>query len=428
MGRFRNFCKLVLLLSLFLSGCLFCWTEFSLRDRSVIRQIWKEYTANTNVKDVFKNYYSRINTTEQQTRRNDEIILQEEPSTSIQIFTTTNQHTVTGGKTQATSCTPQKNIAFMKTHKCGSSTMQNIIMRYGDTRNLTFALPKIGNYAYDHMFTMLKPLRKEYVQELPVSRYNILCHHCIFNASAFKDIVYDGALIMTVIRSPVRVFESTFSYFGWAKHLNLLNYTNPLLEFMNRAEKSSNHKYTSKRNPMLHSFGLLNRTTNEATINSFIDHLKSAIDFVVITDHFDESLILLKDKLCWDFDDIVYFPQLVRHDRNRNNIDGNLAERVKRWNFGDAKLFEYFNQSLWRRIEEFGRDRMRKELEKFRERKQFWKDKCTEGDNISRFFIALKTKPGLGMGSECWQMTRSEIFYTRYIRGKQVESFNITEK
>ncbi|XP_071941139.1 galactosylceramide sulfotransferase-like [Antedon mediterranea] len=324
-------------------------------------------------------------------------------------------------------CTPRKNIAFLKTHKCGSSTMQNILLRYGDQHNLTFALPKIGNNQYDHMYTLSRPLITEFVEELPVPRYNMLCHHCIYNETAFKNIVYDGALIMTVIRSPVRVFESTFSYFGYAKHLDLLNYTNPLLEFINRAEKAdpSNAKYVKKRNPMLNAFGLKDKG-NESVIDSIINNVKSSMQFAVITDHFDESLIILKERLCWDFDDIVYFPQLVRKNESRNIIDDSLADRIKKWNFGDVKLFDYFNQSLWREIEEFGRDRMRKELKQFRERKEFWKEKCTNGINISRYFVGVKSNGKMEEGSPCWRMTRLEVFYTRYIRQKQRVMFNIT--
>ncbi|XP_042875027.1 uncharacterized protein LOC122255180 [Penaeus japonicus] len=43
-------------------------------------------------------------------------------------------------------CRPQHHVMFLKTHKCASSTVQNIFLRYGYTNNLTFALPGGGNY------------------------------------------------------------------------------------------------------------------------------------------------------------------------------------------------------------------------------------------------------------------------------------------
>ncbi|CAL4228709.1 unnamed protein product, partial [Meganyctiphanes norvegica] len=43
-------------------------------------------------------------------------------------------------------CEPKHNIAFLKSHKCASSAIQNILFRYGFTHKLHFALPSIGNY------------------------------------------------------------------------------------------------------------------------------------------------------------------------------------------------------------------------------------------------------------------------------------------
>ena len=36
-------------------------------------------------------------------------------------------------------------IVFLKTHKTASSTLQNALLRFGEKRNLTFALPKKGS-------------------------------------------------------------------------------------------------------------------------------------------------------------------------------------------------------------------------------------------------------------------------------------------
>ncbi|EEC17166.1 hypothetical protein IscW_ISCW022331 [Ixodes scapularis] len=43
-------------------------------------------------------------------------------------------------------CRPALNVFLLKTHKCASSTVQNVLMRFGDRRNLSFALPQGGNY------------------------------------------------------------------------------------------------------------------------------------------------------------------------------------------------------------------------------------------------------------------------------------------
>lgn len=48
--------------------------------------------------------------------------------------------------TPAFSCKPKRQITFLKTHKTASSTLQNILYRFGDDRNLTFAF----QYSSEH--------------------------------------------------------------------------------------------------------------------------------------------------------------------------------------------------------------------------------------------------------------------------------------
>ena len=47
---------------------------------------------------------------------------------------------------QCTTSSNAKNVAFLKTHKTGSSTMSNIMLRYADTHNLTVGLPLDGKW------------------------------------------------------------------------------------------------------------------------------------------------------------------------------------------------------------------------------------------------------------------------------------------
>ena len=44
--------------------------------------------------------------------------------------------------TKEKSCTPSKKLIFAKTHKTGSTTVQNIIFRFGEKNHLMFVLPK----------------------------------------------------------------------------------------------------------------------------------------------------------------------------------------------------------------------------------------------------------------------------------------------
>ena len=43
-----------------------------------------------------------------------------------------------------------------------------------------------------------------------------------------------------------------------------------------------------------------------------MEYIKRQMDFVLITEYMDESLVLLKRKWCWDMEDILYLPAKVR--------------------------------------------------------------------------------------------------------------------
>ena len=46
-------------------------------------------------------------------------------------------------------------LAFAKTHKTGSSTLQNIFFRFGEDHNLTFAMPeKSWMFSYKQPFNV----------------------------------------------------------------------------------------------------------------------------------------------------------------------------------------------------------------------------------------------------------------------------------
>ena len=52
-------------------------------------------------------------------------------------------------------CPVKKQVIFAKTHKTGSSTVQNILFRFGQRHNLSFAFPQKNTW----MFNLSKPFK-----------------------------------------------------------------------------------------------------------------------------------------------------------------------------------------------------------------------------------------------------------------------------
>ena len=94
-------------------------------------------------------------------------------------------------------CAPRRKIAFAKTHKSASSTVQNILLRYGLANGAEFLLPWSGNYLGSA--SMLTPFTVEQMDKanqtkIPWHRtlrkspggYDISCFHCKWNNTAMR--------------------------------------------------------------------------------------------------------------------------------------------------------------------------------------------------------------------------------------------------
>merc|ERR1719228_762368 len=91
-------------------------------------------------------------------------------------------------------------IAFMKTHKTGSGTMCNILLRYGLKRNWNLALRKDGEQ-FGNCHT---PFRAEMTYGTPWRKmvekqggYNLFCNHGHWNYEEVQKIMKKGTLYVT---------------------------------------------------------------------------------------------------------------------------------------------------------------------------------------------------------------------------------------
>lgn len=76
-------------------------------------------------------------------------------------------------------CRPHTNIMFLKTHKTASSTVLNVIYRFGELHELRFALPNL-TYLLGYPDNFKAELVKGY-RGPRVSTFNIMANHLRFN-------------------------------------------------------------------------------------------------------------------------------------------------------------------------------------------------------------------------------------------------------
>ncbi|XP_070538716.1 galactosylceramide sulfotransferase-like [Ptychodera flava] len=202
--------------------------------------------------------------------------------------------------------------------------------------------------------------------------FNILTSHARYSRKEISQVIRPGAKYITIIRDPVANLESAFGYFQLAEKLGLTMYRRPFNMFLRRLDEFSQLTFSRRpyiRNGQMYDLGLnAQQQTNISYVLLKIEEFSKEFNLVLIQEYYDESLVLLKNLLCWDFDDILYIPKGVRSKRLRYNYDKSFDKNIRQWSLADSILYDYFNKTLWRKIHALG-DQFYRDLEIFR-RKQ----------------------------------------------------------
>lgn len=272
----------------------------------------------------------------------------------------------------------------MKTHKTGSSTFLNMLLRFGQKHNLKFAFPKGRNdFCYPSRFKV------SYVQDYrPGDCFNIICNHMRFNHHEVAKLLPPDTLYISILRNPADVFESAYHYYHSLIPLTWqIGGEDKLATFLNSPQAFYRSDAISSyylRNLLTFDFGLENNLeADDPRVMTGIQNLSHHLDYVLLTEYFDESLILLKDLLCWTLEDILYFKLNIRKKSSVSKLSPELRAKALQWNGADWKLYQHFNATFWDRVEAFGRDRMERELKELRRSNDKMKSICIEdGDAV----------------------------------------------
>ncbi|KAI5624445.1 galactosylceramide sulfotransferase, partial [Silurus asotus] len=277
-------------------------------------------------------------------------------------------------------CVPKVNLMFLKTHKSASSTILNILLRYGEKNGLKFALPSGRNdFSYPSTFTRMQV--RDY---RPGECFNIICNHMRFNAPEVEALLPDDAFYFTILRDPALVFESSFHYYKRVVPLTWrIHGENKLRDFLNNPQihfDSEGFNSFYLKNLNFFDLGFDNTLeTKDPIVDSAIRDIGERFQLVLIAEHFEESLILLKDALCWQMDDLLFFNMNTRRPTSVSQLTPELRAKAREWNGVDWKLYRYFNATLWAKVDAYGRKRMEKDVKELRQRNSEMAAICISG-------------------------------------------------
>ena len=313
-------------------------------------------------------------------------------------------------------CKPVKHFIFLKTHKTASTTISNICLRFANKQQAVLGLPiekrwELGGYPAFIDKNFVTPSLK---------KYDAMCHHSRFHKLKLDEITHSDKKIFTILRDPADNFESNFGFFRDYPYRSWLgeDYLKKFKEFVDNPEQYYDKKtpwYFRAKNYQAYDLGFDNDNESPAYIQKAIELLDQNIHLVMITELIDQSLLMLRQLLCMDIDDIIYLKLKIRKDSDRQEetvaTDEYTKEKIREWNSLDTAIYHYFNNKLIHRIEmEYGYEKMDQDVQIFQKRLKEVEEHCVdryEGFPEKPWISRLILKQPVDKA--CYRMSQGEV-------------------
>ncbi|NXC10617.1 G3ST4 sulfotransferase, partial [Orthonyx spaldingii] len=269
---------------------------------------------------------------------------------------------------------PRSHVVCLKTHKTGGSSIVNVLSRYGESRGLRFALPHRYQFGYP------APFRAERVRGFRAGEgphFDIICHHMRFHLPEVQRVMPNDSFYFSIVRDPGTLGESAFSYFrAAAPAFRSAPSLDAFLASPSRFFRPGVRGNHYARNLQWFDFGLPEPVPPGA-VPRLLERLERVFPLVLLAESFDESLVLLRDALCWPRRSLDTFAHNSRGD-SRGASPAQIR-RLRAWNSLDWALYSHLNRSFWRRAERFGLARLRDEVAELRQRRELLAARCLRG-------------------------------------------------
>ncbi|KAH3884350.1 hypothetical protein DPMN_008328 [Dreissena polymorpha] len=243
--------------------------------------------------------------------------------------------------------TPERvtHVGFLKVHKAGSTTMQNLLFRFGLRYKLNIAVPKKGNIV--GYSTPLVPPRYS-------DHYDILACHTMYSKNLYAKLLPTDAVRIAIIREPFERMVSAAFYYRdvWkSKYLKSIPPSNFIHNLVSLPEKYDKKVFSKTKNAMGYDFDFPANMTlkHKDQIQNYLLTLEKDFELVMTTDKFDESLVLLRRRLNWSIGDIVYYA-INKNLHQVIQLSAREHNKFKRTSFLDYEIYEYFSSVLKQKL------------------------------------------------------------------------------
>lgn len=281
--------------------------------------------------------------------------------------------------------------------------------------------------------------------------FNIICHHMRFSYPGVREIMPSDSVYISILRNPTDLFQSTFVYFyGYVPEFHHVTQhsKNSVEMWLNNTSKYWNPDKVSRfsffaKNHLMFDFGYSAYLEDMTEITKAINEINQTFDLILISDHMDESLVLLADLLCCPLTDVVAL-KLNSQGRKaeRTNKSPTLKQKVRNWVKADSLLYEHFNATLWKKIKAYGFKRMKRNVEKLNKLANNLVTLCVVSNKTFPYSglknvpwdrrgiyeppgVTIKSydlKPGSEKLQDCVDSIAPELYFTNELKKKQKQS------
>ena len=333
---------------------------------------------------------------------------------------------------------PQKHVAFVKTHKCGSSTVTSILQRYGYGNNLTFILPSDTSNIISQIESLVP--ERNFVPCPSGSHFDVICNHVVYDRFIFKNVLPPDTVYIGIEREPFDQFVSSFLYYRlmWkVPYLKAIPGDNPIAAYLQRPLTYEPYhpgvSFTNNRMAYDFGFPVQYHRREDVDIKLYLEHIDADFKIVLITEYFDESLVLMRRILNWSLKDILY---ITKNTVNYNKtialatLDSSDRMRYRKWAEYDYVLYNHFLARLKDKIKNEDSS-FATEVSEFRRVRSNVLQFCTKTTLLPNSFLTVEagtTHGGFKVNiKDCMLLQLDDIQFTDILRHRQYPNMQFTK-
>lgn len=213
---------------------------------------------------------------------------------------------------------PIPSLAYLKTHKTGSSTLSTVVNRVTDARQMKRMQPP------NDIFLGWPEAFPGDGQPAPHHQFDVIANHGVYNHEAYASYLKPNPLVFTILREPISRSISAYNYWPdnrpatWHAHIQRLQAVDHARDDRTFLAKFGNAlAYDLGWYRMVEAYGK-GRTAHDhdAThIAAFVHDLNSTIDLAIMLEELDEGLVLLGRLAGLSVVELAYHPmKTTSHD------------------------------------------------------------------------------------------------------------------